>query len=433
MQKKWLIALPILLIILVLCVAIAGIMFFSVKNFNIPGINWFSNRIRAEETIHQEFSVHSPAALNITNPYGEIIITGGEVDEIHIEARKIAYGFSQADAQNELASIQVDMTRDGDRVVVNVPHDEVIGNINDLKHKSVEFTITVPVKTVVEADSDFGDISISGTEGKTNLESSFGSVTVRDLNGELVIRNQNGSIAVENIQAGQEKVQINASFGSIEATKVTAGSIYMDSENGGISLKDGNASGMVTLKSSFGEVDFIGGSADLVDINSSNGGILLQNVQASSGVTATSSFGDVDIVDVTAKHYTLESSNGRVKLDGVAGVVKAKSGFGDIEVFRAEDMTIDLQSDNGSIEFVGSLADGPHVVKTNFGSITLKLPEDSNLNLDLSTDFGSIDVDFDLLVSGKQSDKLVHGKIGGGGDLLQAESNNGSIKIEILK
>lgn len=433
MQKKWLIALPILLIVLVLCVAMVAIAVFYLADVGLPSIKLFDPHIKAEEIVNEEFSVGIPATLEISNQFGWIKITAADVDQIQVEAKKIAYGYNQSDAEQELKKIKLEMTQAGDRVVIKGPQEKIVGNIADLKPKSVEFTIKVPARTIVIADTSFGDIFLSGTEADADLTSSFGQIEVQDLTGSLVTNNTNGATTLTNLNSGDGKVTVNSSFGDVTASKLEGGTLYIKSENGRILLEDGNASSTVTLKSSFGDIDFIRGNAESVDIDSSNGSVVIRNVNVTNEIDINTSFGGVDINDVAAKEYKVQTANGEAKLDGVAGYVKAETEFGQITISRAENMVLDLKSANGGIDFEGSLADGPHNLKTSFGSITLKLPEETNLDVDLTTSFGSIDVGFDLSTTDHNSYNQVTGKIGAGGDLLQAETNNGSITIEVLQ
>ncbi len=429
MKSKWLIAVPILLLILALCVLIVLAGVFAFNRFNFSSIPGLGANFRAEETVTESFAVTSPAVLDIENSFGWIHINTGDVDEITMEARKIVYSFSKADAEAELQNLEIITNLADNKLTIDVPMDDLPSRAGFVKRLEVEFTITVPAETSVIVNSDFGEVSVAGTTGSADITTGFGGIEVQNLTGSLTISNQNGSTTLSGIRAGADKIQVISSFGEINVNGAEAGSIYLKSNNGGISLEDGYTSGAITLDSGFGDVRYSVGRAETVSINSDNGEVMLKDVTVNAEVTATSNFGDVTVFDVSAKRYTIQSQNGELILDGAAGAIKAKSGFGSITLHRAQDVTLDLRSDNGSIKFDGSLGSGPHVVSSNFGSIEMILPANSNLNIDMDTDFGDIDTDFEILTSGKQSEKEITGKIGSGGDLLEVHTNNGSISL----
>jgi DUF4097 and DUF4098 domain-containing protein YvlB len=146
-------------------------------------------------------------------------------------------------------------------------------------------------------------------------------------------------------------------------------------------------------------------------------------------VTVHNDFGDLTFDTVDASAYDLKTQNGKIKVDKARGSITAQSDFGDVEVLNVEDGTIDLSSTNGAVIFSGSLAGGPHSASSDFGNISLTLPAETALNVDLQTDFGKISSDFEITVSGALDDNHWIGKFNGGGGELTVKTNNGNITI----
>jgi hypothetical protein len=76
-------------------------------------------------------------------------------------------------------------------------------------------------------------------------------------------------------------------------------------------------------------------------------------------------------------------------------------------------------------------------VKSDFGGIEINLPQGSQLNVDLKTDFGKITSGLPVTVmldgnSTSSGDHIV-GSINGGGEQLTVQTNSGPIDIKILK
>jgi len=163
----------------------------------------------------------------------------------------------------------------------------------------------------------------------------------------------------------------------------------------------------------------------------------LTKLKVSKLIKVDDDFGDIELTQATATSYDLHTNSGTITVDGAKGILKAYTDFGNIEVTNAQSVTLDLDTNSGSIEFEGSLGAGPHLVNSDFGNITLALPADSKLNVDLKTDFGNIKSDLPVTVTltdGSSGDKeQIVGAINGGGAQLTVKANSGSININAMK
>lgn len=425
MKYKWLIAGSLLLAMLAMCAGIVGVMWFTVDQATTLGFRWNGlninlDNVSAEADEEQRVSVSGPAVLvvqsNAENAAGDITIIGGIGDEIVVKAHKTAWGASQEDAEAGLAEIKVKVTQNGDAVTVEVqrPQPANFIGIGGQRTDTVDLTITVPATTKVTASTSFGDVSLSGTVGDVDLKTSFGDVSVKDVQGGTIeARTDFGEVTLEDVAAD----------GNVEA----------HSSSGKITLDNVEAEGDVDLSTDFGGIEFETGNADSLTAETSSGNVDLSSLSVAGVVTARSDFGGLTLIKVEAGSYDLDTSSGEITLEGASGAVKAHTDFGDIEVTDAEDATLDLNTDSGAITFAGSLGDGPHTLKTDFGSIKLMLPEETALDFDLSTDFGKIKSDFPITIQGEQEQNHWQGTINGGGESLTAETSSGDISIEILK
>jgi DUF4097 and DUF4098 domain-containing protein YvlB len=127
------------------------------------------------------------------------------------------------------------------------------------------------------------------------------------------------------------------------------------------------------------------------------------------------------------------TNSGSITVAGAEGKLRAQTDFGGIRITNAQSVTLDVRTKSGGVEFSGSLGAGPHMVSSDFGEIDLTLPADSELDVDLSTDFGSIKSDLPITVtlngtSNSDGDQIV-GSINGGGDQFTAQTNSGGVTI----
>jgi DUF4097 and DUF4098 domain-containing protein YvlB len=119
--------------------------------------------------------------------------------------------------------------------------------------------------------------------------------------------------------------------------------------------------------------------------------------------------------------------NGDVEATGLESDVQAATVNGDVEVTTSQEAV--ATTVNGSIRAsIGSTSGGAEFETVN-GSITLDLPEGSNVDLRASTVNGSIDSALPITVSGRFSRRTLQGRIGDGGTRLDVSTVNGSIRL----
>lgn len=124
--------------------------------------------------------------------------------------------------------------------------------------------------------------------------------------------------------------------------------------------------------------------------------------------------------------------NGDIAADGLQANVLAETVNGSVDVRTAG--FAEASSVNGDITCrVGTnrFRDGVEFETVN-GSITVEMPEGLNADFRASTVNGSIDSDFQILVTGKVSPRSVRGTIGDGGPELRLSTVNGSIRLRKL-
>lgn len=431
---------PVVIILLVaaLLFVLAGIaaVFFFAFVSDINGFGRAPVTATAEES--KTLEVDGPVTLKVIDDAGDVTIVGADVDSIQVKVVKTTYGTTQANAEEALKKIKYDIKQTGNTITLrhtvpnirtNMPV-KVIGANWDI----VEFVVTVPTETTVDVDAGYGEVNVSGTNGNVNIVNNFGDVTVKNIDGKVVVNTESGQVDASSTSAGGENIELSSGFGKILLKKASGKDIRLNSSSGALEMSDTRASGDVVMSTDFGDINFSSGSADSLNIDTQSGKITLLKLTLQSTLTVKSEFGEISVGQVKATSYDLQASSGSITADGVLGKVKAHSGFGSITVKNATEATLDLNAQSGSIDFEGSLGEGPHTVYSEFGDISLTLPTDSALNVDLKTDFGSIksDVPITVVLSGDVDDedsKHQTGTTNGGGTQLTVETNSGNISL----
>lgn len=165
------------------------------------------------------------------------------------------------------------------------------------------------------------------------------------------------------------------------------------------------------------------------DVETGDGSVTSQtfsgNLRISTGdgsITATGLKGEV----------RLHSGDGHIDGEDLDGSLHADSGDGHIRV-RGRFDKLTLESGDGSVNAEaasGSKIQDGWSLRSGDGSVTVRLPDGLNADLDAHTGDGSITLDFPVTVSGSLSRTTIRGKIGSGGPPLMVRTGDGSIHIE---
>jgi len=438
MNSKWIIATILILALLATCAAGAFAVWQGLQMAQSSGFSFRTgsfNMVEATATEQQTIPVSGPLKLNVENNYGFVKVEAGAAgtDGVKITAEKTTWGGTDEEAQQALEDIKIQVEQKGDEIRIWVkPVVEVTGLHLGPRGHWVHFTITVPPETSVNLSSSNGDLTLSGTRGDATLNTRFGDVDVIDLSGKLSVTTSNGTITARNIEAGESPVSLKTDFGDIDANTLSAGDVTLQSTNGKLTLNGVESSGALEIRSDFGGLELRSVSGLSLEAHTSNGKVQVKEAEFSGKVNISSNFGDLALEGVRANDMNLKTQNGEVTVSGAAGKITAHSDYGDVEV-SAEKALVTLTSNNGKITFTGSLIEGDHTLKSNFGDIRLTLPSDSALTFDLKTDFGKIRSDFPVTISGELDEKRWKGDINGGGARLTVSTQNGNITLQTSK
>ncbi|MFZ6030373.1 MAG: DUF4097 family beta strand repeat-containing protein [Chloroflexota bacterium] len=433
-MKKGIVIVALGLALLCLCAAILGVLSFSIRAVGLGGFLPRPNlSITAEADEEKRLAVNGPTTLNIANTYGSVSITTTTGDEIIIAMHKVAYGRNEAEAQEALAAIDVRVTQNGSdvKVVFDYPERSHL-RVQNSDNARVDFTIQVPVDTAVTAHSDLGDVNLAGTNGAANLSSDYGDIDIAQVMGELAANTGSGKIEAEDIRAGEAGITLKSDYGNVALTRADARNVDLFSGSGNLRLSEVQAGEKLNVESNYGDIDLAAGSASALTARTSSGKITLNELEVTGALSATSDYGNLELTDVQAASYDLNTSSGAVTLEGAGGAVKAHSGYGNIRITGGEQATLDLSTNSGTVEFTGTLGKGPHLLKSDYGSITLTIPAETALEIDLQTDYGSVKSAIPVTLSGDLDEKRWTGSINGGGESLTAETSSGDIRIETL-
>ncbi len=269
----------------------------------------------------------------------------------------------------------------------------------------------------------FDELSKMATTDQTFAVTGAPTISLHDRNGTITVtRGAENSVVVHTTKRAATdellaKLQVNLQQDGNHITIETTGD-----NDSGIAFFGHN--GMV--------VDYqieVPAHADLVPISSSNGRIEVAGIAGQFDLSTSNGVITARDVDGTVAAQT---ANGRVSVLGGSGTLRLSSSNGLVEVRDVRATGLDLHTSNGRITFVGALLPGSkNSVETSNGPVSMTLPPESALRVDLRSGNGSVTVGFPVTAApnGDNKRNAVQGVIGRPDADLTVHTGNGSITL----
>ncbi len=379
---------------------------------------------RISFSVDYDIVMPSRAQLDLINRFGDVKVTG-------LAARgRIVNGHGRIDFQNgagtqhlENAFGAIDVKAlNGDLELVDgnaaVSIDGVTGSVT--AENRFGATTVSNVAGAVRIDSANGKVAVSDVGGAVSVRNSFGTVDAVRLEGDLEIVNANGGITVEGVRG---KADLRTTFASVVALKIGHG-IEVRASNSKVSIR--SAGGPAVVENTFGSVALqeIRGPAT---VGNQNGDVRLETIQGDA--TVHGRFGLVTVSGIGGD-LRVDNANGGIKVTDIAGNAELETTFAPIFLDGVKG-SVEIENSNGSISVEG-LRGGrcqPVSLTGSFGSIQIRLPQNSGYDLEASTSFGKIDSSHPITVNGSMGEDHLRGRIGNGGCRLVLKNRNGGIRI----
>jgi hypothetical protein len=162
-----------------------------------------------------------------------------------------------------------------------------------------------------------------------------------------------------------------------------------------------------------------------VKAHSGSGGLVI--VDALGGVSAHTGSGSIEVRGASGG-TSVDSGSGSLRIDRVRDELRAETGSGSIRV-RDASGPARLRSGSGSLDYAGS-PQGETTFQTGSGGITLLLPSDLDMTLDLHTGSGRVEVSHEMTGPVTASKGEVRGQVGSGEDAsIWARTGSGNILL----
>lgn len=263
--------------------------------------------------------------------------------------------------------------------------------------------------------------------------------------GHLDIENRNGSVTIlgwdrNSIDiAGTKYAPENSSLQEVRIKVDVAGntaSITTESPSGGWGSYGANYTIHLPNSTALSRAKSTNGSVTAEDMTaggsliSTNGRISIRRTTGNFDARTTN--GSIEFEDCSGLERA-ETTNGGVNGSLKAGAFEARSTNGSIDMTLVQpqpDQELRASTTNGAIHVaLNQFAGNPIRVETGHGSITIRLPHDTNADVDAHTSLAHITSE--LPITSEESDRhALRGQLGKGGPVISATTSTGPIRLE---
>lgn len=226
-----------------------------------PRAAWLERYVEARQgpestdRVTKSFKVGRDGALDLTGISGDIKVTGGQTDEIRIEATKRVRHRDATEAKRILDELRVDATSLNGRVEVRSIYPRRPGGGGDRNvSASIDYVVTVPSTARVALRNISGDIEVASVSGEVRVETVSGDVDVTGATALAQAKTVSGDVTVRD-SGGEGLMTLGTVSGSIRATGLRARTLECGSVSGDVTVSGGEV-GRAEAKSVSGDIDF---------------------------------------------------------------------------------------------------------------------------------------------------------------------------------
>ena len=320
------------------------------------------------------------SSISVNTPRGDITVFADEDTALRIVATKTVSSVSDTESSKRAAEIKIDVTpvNGGFRV-------EPSGISGDRTHTRVDLEVHLPKQVSVTAQTDSGDVTITGINGAVTAISLSGDIAIHDAGSDVTAKMQNGDVRVAQVH----------------------GDVRLSGKGNGVELSD--VSGNATI-----DGEFFG------PIQISN---IAQTVQFNSERTN---------LTILKMHGRLDLDSDSLQISDVDGGIKLKTHDKSIEIENATGR-IDINNAHADVSITLKKPPTDEInVQNDSGGIDLALPSKSTFEISAASRSGEIESEFDdsaLKHETSGETKKLEGKVGSHGPKITLNTTYGTINL----
>ncbi len=371
-----------LLILVVLVLAGMGI--YSRVREKMPDLNINMDLFDHKATQSQELppkTIPAGSRVTVSTGRGSITVHVGDGNDLRVNVNETATADSDSGAQDRLKSIKVVIEKTGDGYSVHPANSSDNG-----EQATADLDVTIPAKTSLTANTNHGDINISGVSGAVTAATQHGDIEIHDAGSDVTAQLQSGDARISNISGNLRvtgrgnEIEVNdvagdatfegEFFGPIRVRNVTKTTHYA-SEKADLTLV--RMTGRLELDSGEIDVSDVGGSAKLsthdkdMDVENVAGRLDIADTHGTIKVSYSQvPRADVNIANESGEVDLTLPSESKFQISAVSSSGEVQSDF--------DDSTLKLDNENGMGRLSGNVGTpGPKIsIATSYGTIYVR-------------------------------------------------------------
>jgi DUF4097 and DUF4098 domain-containing protein YvlB len=262
--------------------------------------------LAADGTFDKTLHVSGTPTLSVSTGSGYVHVSPGSDNEIHIIGHVHASRWggdwgSPEDRVKEVVS-NPPIEQNGNAVIV--------GKNTKYHNVSIDYEVTTPKGTNLEANSGSGDLRISDLGGSLKADTGSGSIEANGLSGRVTLETGSGDIHAEMHSAPDVKAQTGS------------GSIRLSGLNGGLYAETG--SGDIEINGQPGANWKVETGSGSVTLNTGGG--------AKFSLDATTGSGTIHSDPPISMHGSLQGHHITGDINGGGVTVRVETGSGDVRI-----------------------------------------------------------------------------------------------------
>jgi hypothetical protein len=340
---------------------------------------WVKKGVPVSEDV-PPVAVKPNSSISVHTPRGDITVFADEDTDLRIVATKTVSTVSDSESSRRAAVIKIDVTpeKGGFRV-------EPSGITGDRSHTRVDLEVHLPKQVSVTAQTESGDITISGISGAVTASSLSGDIAIHDVGSDVTAKMQNGDVRIAAVH----------------------GDIGLSGKGNGVELND--VTGNATINGEFFGPIQISNIAQTTQFNSSRTDLTILKMHGRLDLDSDSL--QISDVDGSIKLKTHDKS---VEIENAAGRMDINNAHADVSITLKKPPTDEINVQNDS------------------GGIDLALPAKSSFEISAASRSGEIDSEFDDASLNRETSgdtKKLDGKVGSHGPKITLDTTYGTINL----
>lgn len=259
----------------------------------------------ADGTFDKTLHVSGSPILSVSTGSGYVHVSPGSDSEVHIIGHVHAgHGWSDWGSPEERVK----------EVVAEPPIEQsgntiTVGKRPSYHNISIDYEITTPRGTNLEASSGSGDLKISELGGSLKANTGSGSIEANGLSGRVVLETGSGDIRADMSSAPDVKAQTGS------------GSIRLKGVTGGLFAETGS-----------GDIEITGQPGSNWKLETGSGSVTLNTGSAKFSLDATTGSGSIHSDPPITMHGSLEKHHITGDVNGGGPTVRVETGSGDVRI-----------------------------------------------------------------------------------------------------